>query len=87
MQNSGLGNAVNPITSLTDPKIYDTPMLYVVGFRGMPGVADEPQHIKQGAITLELLRLLGIDYPLLEKGASERFFNSGFYGTCQYDCF
>lgn len=67
MQNSGLGNAVNPITSLTDPKVYAIPMLYVVGFRGMPGVPDEPQHIKQGAITLGLLKLLGIDYVTIGK--------------------
>ena len=67
MQNSGLGNAVNPITSLTDQKVYAIPILYVVGFRGMPGVPDEPQHVKQGAITLDLLKLLGIDYYVIKK--------------------
>lgn len=67
MQNSGLGNAVNPITSLADKKVYAIPVLYVVGFRGRPGVPDEPQHVKQGAITLELLKLLGIDYYVMNK--------------------
>lgn len=67
MQNSGLGNAVNPITSLVDPKVYSIPLLYMIGWRGMPGVQDEPQHIKQGEITLELLELLGIEYILLSK--------------------
>ena len=70
MQNSGLGNAVNPITSLTDQKVYAIPVLYVVGFRGMPGVPDEPQHVKQGAITLDLLKLLGIDYYVIKKSST-----------------
>lgn len=70
LQNSGLGNAVNPITSLADPKVYSIPVLYMVGWRGMPGVHDEPQHIKQGEITLSLLELLGIEYMILEKETS-----------------
>lgn len=67
MQNSGLGNAVNPITSLTDPHVYNIPTIYVVGWRGQPGIKDEPQHVKQGAITTELLELLDIDYKILTK--------------------
>jgi phosphonopyruvate decarboxylase len=67
MQNSGLGNAVNPITSLADERVYAIPILYMIGWRGMPGVHDEPQHIKQGAITLQLLELLGIDYFIIDK--------------------
>ena len=43
MQNSGLGNAVNPITSLTDPNVYNIPIIYIIGWRGEPGVHDEPQ--------------------------------------------
>jgi phosphonopyruvate decarboxylase len=62
MQNSGLGNAINPLISLADPKVYSIPMLLVIGWRGMPGAHDEPQHIKQGEITLELLDVLGIEH-------------------------
>src|SRR5436305_4918300 len=65
MQNSGLGNAVNPLTSLADPAIYSIPLLMLIGWRGEPGTKDEPQHIKQGKITLHLLETLGIPYSLL----------------------
>ena len=65
MQNSGQGNAVNPLASLADPDVYSIPMLLVIGWRGMPGVHDEPQHVKQGKITLELLKTLGIPTEVL----------------------
>ena len=65
MQNSGLGNAVNPLTSLTDPAVYKIPLLLMIGWRGEPGVHDEPQHVKQGEITLDLLNVLGIPYIIL----------------------
>ncbi|EEG77518.1 phosphonopyruvate decarboxylase [Dethiobacter alkaliphilus] len=65
MQNSGLGNVVNPLTSLTDPLVYSIPMLLLIGWRGEPGVKDEPQHAKQGEITLELLKTLGVEYDIL----------------------
>ena len=67
MQNSGLGNAVNPMTSLVDPKVYAIPLVYMIGWRGMPGIHDEPQHVKQGEITIDLLNLLGIHSILLSK--------------------
>ena len=67
LQNSGLGNAVNPITSLTDPAVYAIPVIYIVGWRGEPGIHDEPQHVKQGAITLPLLDTLGITYSVLQE--------------------
>ncbi|MBE6487665.1 MAG: phosphonopyruvate decarboxylase [Methanosphaera stadtmanae] len=70
MQNSGLGNAVNPITSLTDPNVYNIPVVYVIGWRGQPGFKDEPQHVKQGAITTDLLELLDIDYEILTKDST-----------------
>ena len=54
MQNSGLGNAVNPLTSLVDPEVYNIPLLLLIGWRGEPGIKDEPQHVKQGKITLNL---------------------------------
>lgn len=65
MQNSGLGNAVNPLTSLVDPAVYAIPVLLLIGWRGEPGVHDEPQHVKQGAITLEQLDALKIPYKIL----------------------
>ena len=46
MQNSGLGNAINPLLSLCDPDVYSIPMLVMIGWRGEPGVKDEPQHLK-----------------------------------------
>ncbi len=58
MQNSGLGNAINPLTSLVDPEVYRIPLLMIIGWRGEPGVKDEPQHVKQGRITQGQLGLL-----------------------------
>lgn len=67
LQNSGLGNSVNPAISLTDPKVYGIPVLYVIGWRGEPGVHDEPQHIRQGEITCELLHVMGITYKIVDQ--------------------
>ena len=67
LQNSGLGNIVNPVTSLTHEKVYSIPIIYVIGWRGQPGVHDEPQHKKQGEITLDLLELLDIEYTVINK--------------------
>lgn len=66
MQNSGLGNAVNPLLSLADPEVYAIPMLLVVGWRGEPGTRDEPQHRRQGAVTLALLEAMQIPYTVLD---------------------
>lgn len=60
LQNSGLGNTVNPLLSLADPSVYGVPMLIIIGWRGEPGVRDEPQHIRQGELTPELLNALGV---------------------------
>lgn len=65
MQNSGEGNAINPLASLTDKEVYDIPVLLLIGWRGRPGVHDEPQHVKQGKITTGLLNALGINYDVL----------------------
>ena len=65
MQNSGEGNAVNPLLSLADPKVYSIPMLLIIGWRGEPGVHDEPQHVKQGEVTLKLLESMDIEYRVL----------------------
>ena len=67
MQNSGEGNAVNPLVSLTDSDVYRIPLLLLIGWRGRPGAHDEPQHVKQGKITTGLLNVLGIDYDVLSK--------------------
>ncbi len=65
MQNAGLGKTVNPITSLVDKEVYSIPILLMIGWRGQPGMKDEPQHIKMGKITLPLLELLDIPYSIL----------------------
>ncbi|MBQ8969740.1 MAG: phosphonopyruvate decarboxylase, partial [Lachnospiraceae bacterium] len=67
MQNSGEGNAVNPIASLLHEKVYNIPVIFVIGWRGEPGVHDEPQHIFQGEVTLPLLKDLQIPYFVVEK--------------------
>lgn len=67
MQNSGEGNAVNPLLSLMDADVYRMPLLLVIGWRGEPGVHDEPQHVKQGKVTLSLLDAMGIPYAVLDE--------------------
>ena len=66
MQNSGLGNTVNPLLSLADGKVYSLPMLLMIGWRGEPGIKDEPQHKKQGEVTLDLLDAMQIPYIILD---------------------
>lgn len=61
MQNSGEGNAVNPICSLLHPDVYGIPCLFIVGWRGAPGKKDEPQHKFQGKVTQQQLELLDIE--------------------------
>lgn len=71
MQNSGLGNAINPLLSLADPEVYSIPMLILIGWRGEPGVKDEPQHIKQGKVQLDLLDSLKLKYDIISSDDSE----------------
>ena len=66
LQNSGLGNAINPLLSLCDPLVYKIPLVMLIGWRGEPGFADEPQHIKQGAIQGKLLEALEIPYEIID---------------------
>jgi phosphonopyruvate decarboxylase len=66
MQNSGLGNCINPLTSLADPEVYKVPMFLIIGWRGEPGVKDEPQHVKQGRTTLLQLDVLEIPHWVLD---------------------
>jgi len=67
MQNSGIGNAVNPLLSLCDPQVYSIPLILLIGWRGQPGVSDEPQHLKQGEIQLDLLKTMDIPYVIISK--------------------
>ena len=67
MQNSGEGNIINPLASLTDKDVYNIPVLLLIGWRGRPGVHDEPQHVKQGKVTLELLDTMGVHNVVLSK--------------------
>ncbi len=66
MQNSGLGNSVNPLLSLADREVYSIPMLLMIGWRGEPGRKDEPQHKKQGRVMLKMLDAMEIKYVILE---------------------
>ena len=66
LQNSGLGNAINPLLSLCDSSVYKIPMIIMIGWRGEPGSFDEPQHIKQGAIQEKLLEALEIPYEIID---------------------
>ena len=67
MQNSGEGNAINPLASLVDKEVYNIPILLLIGWRGCPGVQDEPQHVKQGKVTTGLLNIMGVNYDVLSK--------------------
>ncbi|MFH1877984.1 MAG: phosphonopyruvate decarboxylase [Candidatus Omnitrophota bacterium] len=67
MQNSGQGNAINPLASLADKDVYSLPILLLIGWRGKPGEKDEPQHAKQGKVTLSLLDAMDIPYKILPR--------------------
>ncbi|MCR5213896.1 MAG: phosphonopyruvate decarboxylase [Eubacterium sp.] len=71
MQNSGEGNIINPVASLLNDKVYAIPVIFVIGWRGEPGVHDEPQHIYQGEVTLKLLEDMDIKYFVLSKETTE----------------
>lgn len=60
MQNSGEGNIINPVASLLNDKVYQIPVIFIIGWRGEPGIHDEPQHIYQGEVTVKLLDDMGI---------------------------
>ncbi len=71
LQNSGIGNLVNPVASLLNDKVYGIPCIFFVGWRGEPGVHDEPQHIFQGEVTLSLLHELDIQTFVITKETTE----------------
>lgn len=72
MQNSGIGNIINPVASLLNEKVYGIPCIFIIGWRGEPGVHDEPQHIFQGEISQKLLEDIGLHVIILSKDTSEK---------------
>jgi phosphonopyruvate decarboxylase len=71
LQNSGLGNIVNPVASLLSDRVYGIPCIFVVGWRGEPSVKDEPQHLLQGEITLQMLDVMGIEHIVIDEETTE----------------
>ena len=71
MQNSGEGNIINPVASLLNDKVYAIPVVFVIGWRGEPGIHDEPQHIYQGEITVKLLNDMGISSFIIGKETTD----------------
>ncbi|HUP57127.1 MAG TPA: phosphonopyruvate decarboxylase [Bdellovibrionota bacterium] len=74
LQNSGLGNAINPLLTLADPEVYAIPILFLVGWRGEPGLAprDEPQHAKQGRTMLKTLEAMELEYDIVDAASDCR---------------
>lgn len=67
LQNSGQGNILNPVASLLNDHVYAIPVIFVIGWRGEPGIHDEPQHIYQGEVTLKLLEDMDIQSAVIDK--------------------
>ena len=71
MQNSGEGNIINPVASLLNDRVYAIPVVFIIGWRGEPGIHDEPQHIYQGEVTIKLLEDMGIDYFVIDQETTD----------------
>ena len=71
MQNSGEGNIINPLASLLNEKVYAIPMIFIIGWRGEPGIHDEPQHIYQGEVTVSLMDVMGVKSFIVSKETTE----------------
>ncbi len=67
LQNSGFGNTINPLMSLADPEVYGVPMVLLIGWRGQPGVSDEPQHVKQGRVMPAMLDAMEVPWAVLPR--------------------
>lgn len=78
MQNSGMGNSLNPLVSIANTEVYGIPMLLVIGWRGEPGKKDEPQHVYQGKITCELLRVMDVQYSIIDMETTEEQLKENF---------
>ncbi len=64
-QNSGLGNAINPLISIAHKKVYSIPLVLLIGWRGAPNLKDEPQHLAQGRVTKKFLKEMGVKFIIL----------------------
>jgi phosphonopyruvate decarboxylase len=84
MQNSGIGNIINPLLSLADPDVYSIPLLLMIGWRGEPNVKDEPQHKKQGRVTLELLETMEVPYQVLSPDTDDEQVKQIIQKACSY---
>ena len=71
MQNSGEGNVINPVASLLNNKVYAIPVVFIIGWRGEPGIHDEPQHIYQGEVTVKLLEDMDIKTFVISKDTTD----------------
>lgn len=71
MQNSGEGNIINPVASLLNDKVYAIPVIFIIGWRGEPGIHDEPQHIYQGEVTVKLLEDMDIKPFIISKDTTD----------------
>lgn len=71
MQNSGEGNIINPVASLLNDKVYAIPCIFIIGWRGEPGIHDEPQHIYQGEVTTRLLEDMDIKHFIIGKETTD----------------
>lgn len=85
MQNSGIGNSLNPLISLLDKYVYSIPLIMMIGHRGQQGIKDEPQHLKQGIITNDLLKVLDIPFSILPNDTEKAVecFNWAYYTAKQ----
>lgn len=88
MQNSGLGNAINPLLSLADSEVYSIPILLVIGWRGEPGKKDEPQHLKQGKVMLDFLQAMNISYEIINNstGNTEEIIKKAYSAMTELSC-
>ena len=71
LQNSGLGNTINPLISLASQEVYSIPIILLIGWRGEPGIKDEPQHIHQGRITPNLLEVMDIPFEIIDSSMDQ----------------
>lgn len=83
MQNSGIGNAINPLLSLADKEVYAIPMILLIGWRGEPNIKDEPQHIKQGRVTNNLLEAMEIPCFIIDANSSFKSILKEAVKTCK----
>ena len=79
MQNSGEGNIINPLASLLNNKVYAIPMIFIIGWRGEPGVHDDPQHIYQGEVTVKLMEDMDVKSFIITKDTTEDELSSAMY--------